>query len=417
MAAAPGADRRGRFRRVGVQLIWWLILAAVCLPTSPDFVTGQLKRAESADQFLNILQAAMDAPIFHHSLATCAYLQLGLRNKKGELTRTTTSLELLKLNARALEMIQEGQLNVRTLTFLLWSLKYLDEELFPEVADIVPTIIAEISLKAKDMEGFDLRAILVAACRFNMPGVIDILPAVVPQIPGMVKDMTPGELSDVLWVAGMFTMPPKHPRQSKRVRLSRCAIDILPSVVSQIPVKVKDMTPGELSDVLWAAGCLKDDARHLVDIVPSIAAEIQAKAKKMKPRELSNVLWAAASLKDAAPDVIDILPSIGAEIQAKVKKMSSFELSKVLWVAADLKDVAPAILDDMVRAVASASWRKGKHMTYLELSRFIWAGKTLKDHLPLGEFCQLPVVILDRTHSEMINFQKKQSLKSLPYSR
>ena len=44
-------------------------------------------------------------------------------------------------------------------------------------------------------------------------------------------------------------------------------------IVAQVPDKAKDMKPQELSNVLWAAAKLKDDARVL-NVVPAIVAQV-----------------------------------------------------------------------------------------------------------------------------------------------
>ena len=65
------------------------------------------------------------------------------------------------------------------------------------------------------------------------------------------------------------------------------------------------MIPQELSNVLWAAAKLQDDAADVLNVVPAIVAQVPDKAKDMIPQHLSNVLWAAAKLKDDAPDVLE----------------------------------------------------------------------------------------------------------------
>ena len=160
---------------------------------------------------------------------------------------------------------------------------------------------------------------------------LDVVPAIAAQIPLKAKDMKPQELSNILWASANL-------KDDAPVLLS-----IVPTIATQIPFKAKDMKPQELSNILWASANLKHDAPVLLSIVPAIAAQIPFKAKDMKPRELSNILWASANLKDDAPDVLSIVPAIAAQIPLKAKDLVPQGLSNILWASANLKDDAPVV--------------------------------------------------------------------------
>ena len=66
-------------------------------------------------------------------------------------------------------------------------------------------------------------------------------------------------------------------------------VNVVPAIVAQVPDKAKDMIPQHLSNVLWAAAGLKDDAPDVLDLVPAIVVEVPGKAKDMIPQHLSNV--------------------------------------------------------------------------------------------------------------------------------
>ena len=333
-------------------------------------LTVDLKEAQSADKFLNILGKAVNGPIFNDFHASCAYHSLATWKRRGKLAKAATYLQLPKLSARVREMIGEGQLRARGLANVLWSLAYLVDD-FTEVVDIVPSIVAQVPVKAEDMKPQELSNILWAAAKTkdDAPDVIDIVPSIVAKIQVKAKEMDPQGLSNVLWAAAYLKDDAPD------------VIDIVPSIVAQIPGKAKDMKPQDVSNSLWAAAKLKDDAPDVINIVPSIVAKIPVKAKDMIPQHLSNVLWAAANLKDDAPDVIDIVPSIVAEIPGKANDMIPQQLSNVLWAAANLKDDAPDVID-IVPSIVVEIPGKAKDMDPQGLSNILWAAANLKDDAP-----------------------------------
>jgi hypothetical protein len=74
-------------------------------------LTASLKDAESFEEFVTILNAAVDGPIFNYFHASCAYHRLATWKRSGKLVKAADNLKLAKLNARVQEMIGEGRLN------------------------------------------------------------------------------------------------------------------------------------------------------------------------------------------------------------------------------------------------------------------------------------------------------------------
>ena len=369
---------------MGAQAVWWLIFAVGGLATFADVVyvqgstwgqpsrariatkvrardqerppsrrkgrnssrdaearklTVDLKEAQSADEFLNVLGKAVNRPIFNYFHASCAYHRLATWKRRGTLAKTTASLELPKLNAKVGEMIEDGRLQARQLANVLWSLAHLVDD-FTEVVGIVPSIVAQIQLKAKDMNAQDAANNLWAAAKLkdDAPDVIGIVPSIVAEIPVNSKDMIPQHLSNVFWAAANLKDDAPD------------AIDIVPFIVAEIQVKAKDMVPQALSNVLWAAANLKDDAPDVIDIVPLIVAEIQVKAKDMKPQEVSNTLVALVPLQDLVPGVKAFLADETASTQAFVQ----FAASWMVKLIPRLKG------PDLLLAVPSVVWACAK---------------------------------------------------------
>ena len=202
-----------------------------------------------------------------------------------------------------------------------------------------------------------------------LTNALDVVPAMAAQIPLKAKDLEAQELSNILWASA---------------KLKDDAPDVLtivPAIAVEIPFKAKDMKPQELSNILWASANLKDDAPDVLSIVPAIAAQIPLKAKDMIPQHLSNILWASANLKDDAPDVLTIVPAMAEQIPLKAKDSDAQGLSNILWASANLKDDAPDVLT-IVPAMAAQIPLTAKDLEAQGLSNILWASANLKDDAP-----------------------------------
>ena len=330
-------------------------------------LTSSMAGAKSAEEFVKILNAAVDGPIFNYFHASCAYHRLATWKRSGKLAKAAGGLKLSKLNARVQEMIEEGQLHARELANVLWSFDYLFDE-YPNVLVLVPAIVAQVPDKAKDMKPQELSNVLLAAAKLkdDEPDVVNVVPAIVAQVPDKAKDMTPQALSNVLWAAAKLKDDEPD------------VVNVVPAIVAQVPDKAKDMKPQGLSNVLLAAAKLKDDAPDMLNVVSVIVAQVPDKAKDMKPQGLSNVLLAAAKLKDDAPDMLNVVSVIVAQVPDKAKDMKPQELSNVLWAAARLQDDATDMLN-VVPAIVAQVPDKAKDMNSQGLSNVLLAAAKLKD--------------------------------------
>ena len=333
-------------------------------------LTSRMTGAKSAEEFLKILNEAVDGPIFNYFHASCAYHRLATWKRSGKLAKAADSVKWSTLNGRVREMIEEGQLNAQALSNVLWSFDDLFDEC-PDVIDLVPVIAAQSREKAKDMKPQELPNVLWAAAKLKdyAHEVLDVVDAIVAQVPDKAKDMNSQALSNVLWAAAKLKDDAPE------------VLDVVDAIVAQVPDKAKDMISQHLSNVLWAAAKLKDDAPEVLDVVDAIVAQVPDKAKDMIPQELSNVLWAAAKLKDDAHEVLDVVDAIVAQVPDKAKDMNSQALSNVLWAAAKLKDDAPEVLD-VVDAIVAQVPDKAKDMNSQALSNVLLALVLFQDSVP-----------------------------------
>ena len=114
-------------------------------------LTVSMREAKSAEEFVNVLEEAVDGPIFNYFHASAAYTRLTMWKRRGELlVGDKTTLLLDRLNHRVKEMVAEDELNPQACANVLWSIAHLSDVL-TNALDVVPAMAAQIPLKAKDL--------------------------------------------------------------------------------------------------------------------------------------------------------------------------------------------------------------------------------------------------------------------------
>ena len=310
-------------------------------------LTSSIKKAYSAVKLIEVLDGAVDGPIFNFFHASAAYTQLARLKRKRDLQqRDWDSPVLLRLHTRVEHMMGEDQLEARALANVLWSIVQLANQLnIP--TQLLAALVKSLPAKVKGMDEQNLSNSLWACAKLKEVAfastVLEIVPAIVAQIPKRAKDMVPQHLSNCLWAC------------AKLKDVAPDVLEAVPSIVAQIPERATDMVPQGLSNCLWASAQLKDVAPHVLDAVPAIAVQIPNKAKDMKPQELSNCLLAATQLKKEVPQVLDIILAIVGEIPVKSKDMSPQDLSNSLEALGLLRDSVPEVggVDEILRSAAA----------------------------------------------------------------
>ena len=255
-------------------------------------LTSSLKKA-TAKKLIEILDEAVDEPIFDFIHASAAYTQLvTLKRRKGVQKRDWEHPVLLRLHARVEDMMLNDQLNAQASANVMWSIAQLSD-------------------------------------RFSVP--TKLLIALVKSLPTKVKTMDEQNLSNSLWAS------------AKLKEVAHDVLEVVPAIVAEIPKKAKDMVPQALSNCLWASAQLKDVAPDVLEVVPAIVAQIPNKAKDMKPQELSNCLFACAQLKDEVPQVLEIVPAIVAEIPSKIQDMNGQDLANNAEALVFLQESGPEV--------------------------------------------------------------------------
>ena len=318
-------------------------------------LTSSIKRMLSAEKLIEVLDGAVDGPIFNFFHVSAAYTQLAsLKRKRGLHQKDWDSPVLLRLHAQVEDMILNDQLHARETANVLCSIAQLGDR-FSVPTQLLAALCQSIPTKVKGMNEQNLSNSLWACAKLkevasSLLDLLEAVPAIVSQIPDTAKDMIPQALSNCLWASA---------------QLKDVAPDVLqavPAIVAQIPDKAKAMKPQELSNCIWASAQLKDVAPDVLSAVPAIVAEIPTNAQDMKPQHLSNCLLACPQLKDEVPEVLEIVLAIVCEIPVKLEDMKPQEMSNSLEALVLLRDSVPQVagflaaggsMDDILRSAAA----------------------------------------------------------------
>eukprot|EP00435_Cladocopium_sp_Y103_P047122 s243_g13.t1 len=314
-------------------------------------LTSNIKKMHSVEKLIEILDKAVDSPIFNCIHASAAYTQLERLNRGRNLQQKDwDSPVLLKLHARVEDIVLQDQLPARETANVLWSIARLSDR-FSVPTQLLAALVKSVSTKVKDMNAQGLSNSLWACAKLKevAPEALEAVPAIAAQIPFKAIGMKPQELSNSLWASA----------QLKDV--APCVLEAVLAIVAQIPKRAKDMVPQGLSNSLWAFAQLKNVAPFVLEAVPAIVAQIPNKAQDMKPQELSNCLLACAQLKDEVPKVVEIVPAIVGEIHMKLEDMNGQDLSNSLEALVLLRDSVPQVegflaaggsMDDILKSAA-----------------------------------------------------------------
>ena len=321
-------------------------------------LTSSLKKA-TAKELIEILDEAVDEPIFNFIHASAAYTQfVTLKRRKGVQKRDWEHPVLLRLHARVEDMALQGQLNAQASANVLWSIARLSDR-FSVPTKLLIALVKSMPTKVKGMVPQALSNCLWASAQLKdvAPAVLEAVPAIVAQIPNKAKDMKPQALSNCLWASA----------QLKDV--APAVLEAVPAIVSQIPNKAQDMIPQHLSNCLWASAQLKDESPQVLEIVPAIVGEISLKINDMVPQALSNSLEALVLLQDSVPEVEgflaaggnidDILMSAATRLNTVLPKLFGkdfgFTVPVVIWACAKAGVYDGELLGSVARRLGSRS--------------------------------------------------------------
>eukprot|EP00435_Cladocopium_sp_Y103_P059741 s243_g21.t1 len=357
---------------------------------------SQLNRVESAKELIEILDEALDGPIFNRSKPSVAYSMLvHLSKKKGLMPKDWDSPVISRLHDRFEALARQGQLSAKTSAQVLRSCAHLSHK-FHVPTPLLVALVKSLRGKMRSISPKQACNILEACEEFKEPALGHLLLDDFKQICDLLngwsqfaqlRDVPPEVLEMVPRIASKI---PQRARTAQECisGLQACVqfkdlvppvLDVVPKIATQIPkkaltvevlfsglkacVQFKDLVPAVLRVVPGIAGqiskkadtseelvrglkaCvqLKDLVPPVLDVVPDIAAQISKKA--LTAKVLVSGLKACVQFKDLVPAVLDVVPDMAAQIPKK--ESTAEDLASSLEIVAQLKDVAPAVLDSV----------------------------------------------------------------------
>ena len=218
-------------------------------------LTLKITGAQSYEDFIHVVEKALETPIFNHFHASAAYKKLARWVPRSHAAQKG-GMVVSRLHTRVQEMASLGVLDAQGSANVLWGLARL--------------------LDAS-------------------PSARQLIEALSLSIPKQTFKMVPQALSNCLWAAAR--LEEVEPR----------VLNIVPSLVEEIPRATDDMKPQELSNSLWAAAQLKETQPSVLKMIPALLEQIPRKQGRMIPQDLANSLLALFVLEDSVPEITRIL--------------------------------------------------------------------------------------------------------------
>ena len=131
------------------------------------------------------------------------------------------------------------------------------------------------------------------------------------------------------------------------------ALEVVPPIAAQIPGKASDMGCQGLSNSLWAAAQLQNDA-SVSEVLPGLAKHILLKAGRMNPQDVSNILFASMRLADREPAIVEVVPEMVHVFWSQIERMNVQDLANgleaiVFFAKHRLKCLGPLEQADIVK--------------------------------------------------------------------
>ena len=131
-------------------------------------LTSSIKRVLSAEKLIEVMDGAVDEPIFNFIHASAAYTQLAkLKQKRRLQRRDWDGSVLLRLRARVEGMMVQDQLRARETANVLWSLAQLSDR-FSIPTQLLAALVKSVPTRVTGMNAQDISNIFWASAKSRM---------------------------------------------------------------------------------------------------------------------------------------------------------------------------------------------------------------------------------------------------------
>merc|ERR1719433_1668213 len=123
----------------------------------------------------------------------------------------------------------------------------------------------------------------VASLQSTLPELQTLVPALLLMIKSQFSNMTPQDVSNVVWGCAKLRLPPDQMN------------DMLGPLAEEAFLNADGFEPQHISNIVWSCGRMRQDTPGLMDLVPVlIKADAAQSLKLFKSRELANLCWGIA---------------------------------------------------------------------------------------------------------------------------
>ena len=148
---------------------------------------------------------------------------------------------------------------------------------------------------------------------------------------------------------------------------------LLPALIDNALINVKDLDPQHVSNIIWAAATLQLPDAELKRLLPSICSRVPELATEFTPQAIANMIWASATLKDRAQALLEVLPWLLEQVPRVAKELKSQGVSNILWAGATLREEHSTLWHRVMPHLRQAAVAKLHTGAPQEVANSVWA--------------------------------------------
>ena len=191
--------------------------------------------------------------------------------------------------------------------------------------------------------------------------------------------------------------------------------------MTQIQEKANGMIPQEISNSLWAATRLRDDAPEVLEVVPALVEEIPCKQASFDSQAICNCLEALILLRDSVPEVGNFLAALpnskkdfvgftasrfSTLLPTLKGKSLQFDIPVVVWACARFKRYHEKLLDSVAQRLKSG--RDLKTLPDWGICALLWSYDVLDPNGRFAEFKHVLASERDRRNLSDVDVSESQ---------
>lgn len=236
-----------------------------------------------------------------------------------------------KLIGAAKAMLEQGLLEPTAGSMIITSLVRLSKVDKQLVAGLLPDLLILVTDRDSRLSAADAARLLWSSVKLHSPELDEMPFLVAPVLRKHMGDLTPTDLSKVLWATARVRSPPNT------------LLKVLASIAQDRALQrlVRRMTGHDVANALWAVAQLQDRVPELFALVPLLVVRLGQ--VPIAPVGVSSLMQSVALLKDSCQDALARVPQLAAAIRGAAARMTGGHCAVTLWAIAKLAPNAPEL--------------------------------------------------------------------------